>query len=1785
MKKRKCICWLIFSILVSTFSINGRLPVNAGSIFHYESAGTSYEYYDSKDNANKAYYQSFCSPAALDKELPKLPNSISYYPPVNSGGHPLNYRIWVQKGLVVYGTPQRVPNNRFKCGYQVHIPGNPTPTEYYGDGYFISTLSQDECDIHGTICPTRSNGKVRGEWQYLGFDASNNKFSNISFINDANVTTFSGRKWIEQPWEEVNKLKTGLSSMSLYNQAVYWGNIDSPKVREWIDNTLKGWSPDGSAAVPYITDFDDVGKSNKVQYDPEVYQYLYVQSPPTLMRSGQGRMWHQRPSSVWYQSLSIPKQETKLNSDVTATVAYDFPELPDNPELPADDDATIKYVDVTVTSTLHDEDVFTGTADEQTAKKTVYYHRGDVATWEYKITVLNNEIAKTGVQANQKVNYQTYTFKGKGGTTTQIPVSYAQYKSGFSITAQAQPVYINGKKGNPGHASVTAKAGILPPPPPPPGREEPIPVLDDIKVFIPTLMVGNDIPEVAFDNIPFVGATDNTDMTLVTDKELYIDGVQADYDTFFSGEYIFPRTTGRNGYLTQVEVIYRLDKDAIIAEGLTPEVKARIESMAVLEYKSTDVVYVYPTKPYAHFSLSSNSWKQNRIIDVKNDSTGANIQMVVEKYPIVQYRWSYGGDTGTFYKGTDTDLQKQLQYKNPGTYRITLEAMNTLNQWSDPYQCEFTVLEDYAPNIECNLSDSVITRTDTLKAWHYDIASTDGDRVKASRIELWYDTDNNGTLDTRLQTWDGLGGNGICEIEDFPSYTPSKLGYYAYRIFVDEEFIDVPGQDSLTQYLSAADRKTAYYEVEWWVDNYQPLADIYVNAPVERPDVDILVMLDKNLNASKNETIINERVTMENFLLGQNIIPDISVWDLKTYTYSQSVSTNYNSGSSFPPASISHSSNGYSGTLSRQSYWDNGSYTDYGHYSSQTETKSVSDSASQSGSFCSACVPGGVSPSYSTTDGKSYSDSQGFSGYMTLSYSYSGYTDMSATCPIHPSNHIYHFSRSWYWSGTASRTVQVWVPDLRWNSNYWGSYSGTIYKDVKQPYTDPYRADSYKYILYVSDSNIADMADFNTAKSKADAKVILAGLPGIKSQTAFDRFIDVSAKSINDVISEALNYVAESSPDVEKITILQGQVFNLQMAEYDLEGDSIVQEQLQYVHEPDYFDNPTGQEPGTATEFKEDDKWVTNVKDRLLNVGRYRIYRRVKDQPAGSIGSSFSYYSGATEVNIYVHRKPIADAILDWEYNPISGACETLWIDQSYDLDHNVTMVNKGIVDRKIMFRRNGGEWLYYIPSTLTYGTTYEVRYYVQDVEGVWSDPWLKTFTLDGQPQFSAQGRAKDSAFSLASIPASEYLEGYNMWTRQPNPMRLEMALTPSVSGLPATKIISFQPGVTGNQSGQDVDWFNQELQIPAIFPDGLRTFTISARDTTTGLATSTTFSVNVFTPINLVPTLQGKTLNTGVSSTITAGTSKYPSSTTVVMQRGTPYQSAALSMTGALSGNAKNWALNYTVPAGVLDGTYTARFTSTNPSGKTEYRDVTYTVVRNRPPTLSIMGTVPSFVYEGDDISVIFQAADPDLDTLTCDVRIKKGPATVWTGSVQASPASGGYMPLTLPSVDDIGEGSYIIEITATDPYNEKAQANYGFVVSPLGIEGRVGHTQAWEENRLKYNNAAIAAGREIHQPDVFFAGEKYILHADTTLIDPHSTVIADYVRVYIQGTGFWTQLNKTSSNTFDGELWNEAMMKWKGRTVDFLFEVHYSNGTVKTDIVRTYTSQDDYWQLHLEF
>jgi hypothetical protein len=272
-------------------------------------------------------------------------------------------------------------------------------------------------------------------------------------------------------------------------------------------------------------------------------------------------------------------------------------------------------------------------------------------------------------------------------------------------------------------------------------------------------------------------------------------------------------------------------------------------------------------------------------------------------------------------------------------------------------------------------------------------------------------------------------------------------------------------------------------------------------------------------------------------------------------------------------------------------------------------------------------------------------------------------------------------------------------------------------------------------------------------------------------------------------------------------------------------------------------------------------------------------------------------------------------------------------------------------VERKIMYRRNGGEWVYRIPDKLQEGS-YELQYFVKDPEGVWSDPYELTFNLNSIPpmQFEASARTLDSKFSLSSIPASEFLESYNLWTRFPYNVYLQLSLYSGSSLATPLKTVNFNTS-TGVKHDNDITWNNVQYQLPDTLLDGAYTLKASAIGDY-GQNAFKNFSVIVNTPINLKGTINSTASNAQLQAdsmnTFTFSTSRYVTGVKLVFKGNTYSSSSGVISLKSSDTTSKTWEMKLNVPANtVIDNeTGNAVFTAWAPSGKSETVSVNYKII-----------------------------------------------------------------------------------------------------------------------------------------------------------------------------------------------------------------------------------------------
>ncbi|NLY21521.1 MAG: hypothetical protein GXZ08_09605, partial [Tissierellia bacterium] len=404
----------------------------------------------------------------------------------------------------------------------------------------------------------------------------------------------------------------------------------------------------------------------------------------------------------------------------------------------------------------------------------------------------------------------------------------------------------------------------------------------------------------------------------------------------------------------------------------------------------------------------------------------------------------------------------------------------------------------------------------------------------------------------------------------------------------------------------------------------------------------------------------------------------------------------------------------------------------------------------------------------------------------------------------------------------------------------------------------------------------------------------------------------------------------------------------------DLEGDPKYSDKVFALHDEFYFENSMG-----LSDYH--NKNITVSSMIFDKVGKYNIRYSAVDNPStNNLFSNYRKESNEIDFIVYAHRRRIADFEFDLKYREKS--VDIIIEDFSYDFDHE-SEPNKGIVKWEWFYRKNDEiNWTSGKPLIANYGDYIEVYLRVTDVEGATAYA-VRDILVPNEAELvlKAKARTLDGSFSITSVPASEKLELYDIWTEYPYDVSLEVAMYQGEERKTNIQRIEYSTD-TGIKTENEITWNNIIHIIPATLPDGNYTLKIKAISDD-GKTAELDFPVTVNTPINLVPEMPSKLITEDPTS-IKGKTSKYANSLTVQLYVGHTF-STNVSLTGSQSGNIKNWIRNYTAPNTIPDGIYTARFTATTPNGNIEIKDLTYKV-----ESLKISGyLLPNPAMAGDKI------------------------------------------------------------------------------------------------------------------------------------------------------------------------------------------------------------------------
>lgn len=671
------------------------------------------------------------------------------------------------------------------------------------------------------------------------------------------------------------------------------------------------------------------------------------------------------------------------------------------------------------------------------------------------------------------------------------------------------------------------------------------------------------------------------------------------------------------------------------------------------------------------------------------------------------------------------------------------------------------------------------------------------------------------------------------------------------------------------------------------------------------------------------------------------------------------------------------------------------------------------------------------------------------------------------------------------------------------------------------------------------------------------------------------------------MMNRGQNYATFGNAFTEKVSasalgkiegiVLVGGILEYTVSYEDPENDPRITagESWMYTHNPNVFLNPEGTWSGSG---QPQSSPVTT----FGLPGEYTFKFKTKDDPHPSYLNPSTVFAGyrqeSNEVEgvIRVHRSPFAifgvtsDATgkLTYtntsydpdRYNPSNGQYSMEVTGINYATNHGI------LVERWRYRMADSSTYTNSKPNKMTVSGTYVIELAVQDEYGAWSDWAVQTITLMATPTMPPlPGFIIDPLVTYRSVivtissTASDPQDG----------ARENIAHLYYISNLTTG---------TGEtlQSGSRTDWtkiFNSM---------GLFQFRQVVTNSY-GITAEMTQTMNV---VNRKPVT---TVTTPASTNIAAPTMF----TTLRPQFQWSYMDADSDLqnqyqlqiylnngtlqldSGLIIGSIKSWTPSTDLPDN------TSMYIRARTYDGYEWGDWSATkyfrIETNKPPIADFTWS-PNPVYEGDHLSLTNQSSDPDGDLLS----------SIWTiigpGNFAAVNGSSKNMVVPGGSTANI-PGVYTVKLTVSDPDGASASVTKTIVVRPLGIQGTITHTEAWERNRLRYNEKYPDDPRAPHW---FWAGEAFVMEA--TVTDTGASLTKP-VSVKAAAT---PQLQKNlTANVMQPNLWSGLLLEEdtgitfsqlpEGSYV-FVFTVTYSNGVTKTATatIQLVNTVDDYVQVH---
>jgi hypothetical protein len=697
-------------------------------------------------------------------------------------------------------------------------------------------------------------------------------------------------------------------------------------------------------------------------------------------------------------------------------------------------------------------------------------------------------------------------------------------------------------------------------------------------------------------------------------------------------------------------------------------------------------------------------------------------------------------------------------------------------------------------------------------------------------------------------------------------------------------------------------------------------------------------------------------------------------------------------------------------------------------------------------------------------------------------------------------------------------------------------------------------------------------------KTLLNTKIRFVGLSNSTNQSQYQNLINqndglgttIDNSSLDTALNNLADYIIQQydNSSVMSQYVLLGDTVNYTPHYTDLENDPMYATRWKYTQDPSVFDNSLGMIPDSG-------QYRSSSYSTFTLPGKYTINFSAQDNPKND--NRFANYrlwslDSSSQMIIYAHRKPIADFTVNFRSRAANGYYNTDITDVSYDPDHSISQADKGIVNRIWQWKPiSQTSWNSGSPPT-SFAPNSEYLFYlkVQDAEGAWSDPKV----VDVQ------------TYNVNFAPS--------------------MVITNPTGTQTSPTVVNAEPNITWNYTDPENDP-QEKWTLDYYYSDGSLAHHAEGTGTQTNYQTPSgilsygktikvvgkVFSKNQWSlPSNSVYFF----LNRPPSVNITYPPSSDPNNPDFVTQNfivtwdytdpeSQPQQAfqvtildyasgATLASSGVVNSGSHSWKVNTTLPQNKL--LYVVVKASDGYAWSAQSAPKYFKL--NRPPKAGFT-VFPSPPYEGDQVTITGTASDPDGDPLTYNYVITKPDGTC-VGYTTANPSF---------KVDQLGQWTVTQTVTDTGGLSDSLTQN--FTVMQLTVQGQVQHTPEWEQNRQLYNS-----NTNFNRPvTMFWAGEKFELVADTSVITGNSPTIANSVTVdvplnFVDGYPRTESVTLTPDSThrkWTGELWQDDFEKIPNGTYQFTFTATWSNGTLKTNTVQIEIQDSvfDYYQLHRRF